>query len=91
MSYDYGGPRPPTFSQAHGYVEYPADIQVKSLDEQLRTDIWNYVSSNYLNPRIAHPIPLQRIWTDHLGQLIDNYAHQTLYDQIRLAVIAGPW
>ena len=91
MSYDYGGPRPPTFSQARGYVEYPTAIQVKSLDERLRTDIWNYVSINYLDPRTANPIPLQQIWTDHLGELIHNYDYQTLYGQIQLAVIAGPW
>jgi len=91
MSHDYGGPRPPTFSQAHGYVEYPTDIQVKSLDERLRIDLWNYVSGNYLNPQIANPIPLHRIWTDYLGRLIDDYYPPGLFDEIRRAVIAGPW
>jgi hypothetical protein len=91
VSNDYGGPRPPTFSQAHGYVEYPTAIQVKSLDERLRTDIWNYVLANYLDQRTANPIPLQEIWADHLGQPINHYSYGSLFDETQRAVLAGPW
>jgi hypothetical protein len=91
VSDDYGGPRRPTFSQAYGYVEYPIAIQVKSLDDRLRIDIWNYLSANYLERRTANPIPLQAIWADYLGQIINYYDYDMLFDQIQSAVLAGPW
>lgn len=91
VSDDYGGPRPPTFSQAHGYVDYPSGIQVKSLDERLRIDIWNYVLVHYLDRRNPNPIPLQAIWANHLGHMINHYDYGQLVDEIQRAVLAGPW
>ena len=88
---DYGGPRRPTFSQAHGYTEYATEIQLEALDERLRTDIWNYILVNYLDRRTANPIPLQGVWADYLGLPINQYEYSSLSGQFEMAVSAGPW
>lgn len=40
---------------------------------------------------MANPIPFQAIWTDYFGQIIDYHDYGMLFDQIRSAVLAGPW
>jgi hypothetical protein len=40
---------------------------------------------------VANPIPFQAIWTDYFGQIIDYHDYGMLFDQIRSAVLAGPW
>ena len=40
---DFGGARPPTFSQRAGHVPYPTAIQHGAVDGRCRTDLWNYI------------------------------------------------
>lgn len=81
---DYGGARPPTFSQRAGHVPYPTEIQHGDLDGRCRTDLWNYIIKIYLHN--AGPVSFEDIWADHYGLPLNDYAYRKLFAQLEQTV-----
>ena len=81
---DYGGARPPTFSQRYGFTDYPIAIQHRSLDDRTRVDLWNLIEAQFLN--FTEPLvdPLI-IWAGYLGRVASQYslsAYNTALEEI---------
>ncbi len=86
---DDGG-RPPTFSQRHGYTPYPVEIQVESLDDRARTEIWNYI----IHPALVeyeHVVEGLKVWTGHLGKPADTFSSQLCSAAVKSIVFEGLW
>lgn len=82
--------RPPTFSQRHGYTPYPVEIQVESLDERARTDIWNYI----IHPALVeydHVVEGPQVWTGHLGRPADTFSSNLCSAAVKSIVFEGLW
>jgi hypothetical protein len=87
---DYGGARPPTFSQQHGYEEYPTAIQHEDLDERSRTDLWNYIYRTYLQANPA-PIPGAHLWENFLARPLNYIDYNELHGELELTVRSREW
>jgi hypothetical protein len=81
---DFGGARPPTFSQKAGHVPYPTEIQHGAVDGRCRTDLWNYIIKFYLNHSGA--IAFEDIWADHYGQPLHEYDYRKLFNRLEQTV-----
>jgi hypothetical protein len=87
---DYGGARPPTFSQRYGYTDYPTAIQHQSLDDRTRMDLWNLIEAMFLN----HGEPLvspELIWTDYLGEMRSGYNFSPYRKALQNIVFQQEW
>lgn len=85
-------PRRLTFSQRKGLTPHPEPVQLESLDERLRTDIWNLLYTEFfkLDARIA-PYSLEDFWWHHFAQPAEGYNESRLASLIRATVIEGEW
>jgi AbiJ N-terminal domain 4 len=82
---DFGGPRPPTFSEQYGYEDYPTAIQHEDLDEDSRTNLWNYIVLKFLEKN-PPPIRLDAIWASHLRRPVNYFDVNTLYTEMERTV-----
>ncbi|WP_319458031.1 MULTISPECIES: AbiJ-NTD4 domain-containing protein [unclassified Mycobacterium] len=86
--------RPLTFSQRQGLTPVPEAIQLESLDERLRVDLWNITFRRLFrvgcNP---YPYMLGAIWWQHFGQLSETYDAQEwrLAALIKTTMLEGAW
>ncbi|MGV0873496.1 AbiJ-NTD4 domain-containing protein [Mycolicibacterium sp. XJ879] len=90
---DYGGARPPTFSQRYGYEDYPTEIQYEDLDDRIRTDLWNYIYGAYINTRYGvEPLAVERIWTEFYARPANHLRNfGELFTEMEQTVRAREW
>lgn len=85
------GGRRPSFSQRHGYMDFSSAMQVESLDDRARVDLWNLiVYPKYLD----QPYPDRTgmiIWCNHLGLPRHAYRYGDLADRLNTLVFTGGW
>lgn len=90
MSETEGG-RAPAFSQRHGYRPLDDRLQVESLNNQTRTDLWNVIIHDKFLDKETPPVSEEEIWAFHLTQKIDGYRPSYLRGQLNQKVFEGKW
>jgi hypothetical protein len=85
-------PRRLTFSQRKGLTPTPEPVQLKSLDQRLRNDLWNLLYAELLNVyQQSTPYSLPNFWWHHYGLPIEQYDARKLASVIRATVLEGEW
>jgi len=85
-------PRPLTFSQRKGLTPAPEPVQLKSLDDRLRNDLWNFLYSELLSPYPqSTPYTLRNFWWHHYGQPIEQYDPPRLASAMRATILEREW
>lgn len=86
--------RPLTFSQRHGLTAAPEAVQLKSMDDLLRNDLWNVIYRRFFRAG-ANPYPytLIYIWWQHYGRSTHLYEGQEwrLADLIKTTILEQEW
>jgi len=89
-----------TFSQRMGLEPLKRPFQTESMDDDLRTDLWNCLSDHYLTfygdyVTTRDPLyPLTRaLWVDFLRNVIDDYSSEwySLRKHMREYFFDAPW
>jgi hypothetical protein len=85
-------PRAWSFSQRKGLTPAPEPVQLESLDQRLRNDLWNFLYSELLNtyPE-STPYSLRNFWWHHYGQPIEQYDARKLASLIRATILEAEW
>ena len=83
--------RRPSFSQRHGHADFDPVVQVESLDERARTDLWNFlVYPKYIDQ--TYPATDGKIiWCNHLALPLHAYKQYDLSERLRVLVFSGEW
>ncbi|QYF74883.1 AbiJ-NTD4 domain-containing protein [Cryobacterium sp. PAMC25264] len=89
----------PTFSERNGFTPMTQAVQIESLDEDTRRQIWNIVQP--LENRLmmgSYEINSQRIveehlYTEHFGEYLGDHADvgAVVWDRSRATVLSGEW
>jgi hypothetical protein len=85
------GARKPSFSQRHGYVEYPTASQVESLDERARTDIWNFLIYPQFVDASYPDVAGLMIWAMHFALPRHQYSINNLAARLEQLIREGEW
>ena len=67
-------------------------MQIESLDDRLRTDLWNVLYRSWFEYN-ANPYPysLKGLWWHHFGLPIEGYNNRELGQTVREAIFEGEW
>lgn len=86
-----GGADARPFSQRYGYTPYREAIQIESLDERTRTDLWNLIIyPRFLN--VAYPyLTGELIWIGHFRLQRDQYTPNAVAFQLKRLILEGEW
>jgi len=81
-----------TFSQRKGLTPTPEPVQLKSLDERLRNDLWNVMFHQLFKP-FAQTAPYQLInfWWHHFGWAAEDFADARLAYAVKEVISKGEW
>jgi hypothetical protein len=82
--------RPPTFAQRYGYAPMPEPVQLESLDERTRTDLWNVLRWGLFERRQL-TYDLEQIWWMHFGRRRDGFIEDRLETVLDKLVFQGEW
>jgi hypothetical protein len=85
-------PRPWAFSQRKGLTPAPEPVQLESLDQRLRNDLWNLLYSSLVDTyQNSTPYTLSNFWWHHFGQPIEQYDPRRLASVIRATILESEW
>lgn len=85
-------PRRFSFSQRAGYTPPPAPLQLESLDDRARNDLWNLLYNELLNQyQSATPYSLRDFWWHHFGQPVEQYDARKVATLIKMTITQGNW
>lgn len=85
-------PRRLTFSQRKGLTPPPEPVQLESVDQRLRTDLWNLLYHQLFKP-FANPAPysLVSFWWNHFGQAAEDYDERRVAFLVKQTLSEGEW
>lgn len=87
---DDGG-RAPTFSQRHGYKPFNTEIQIESLNDRTRMDIWNaFVHPLFIAPMTPVVDP-EIVWAAHLARERHRYHPSPFEGALHDIVFGHDW
>lgn len=78
-----------SFSQRNGYAPVRTELQTDDIDDETRIRIWNYLQSFFRDCGDESGM-YKDIWSDLLGQTIDN-PPKSYYNYYRELVLKAPW
>ncbi|MFJ2839967.1 AbiJ-NTD4 domain-containing protein [Nocardia sp. NPDC087230] len=81
------------FSERHGLVPVRSVVQIESMDDALRKQLWNvthdyYVGSFSMMARSDH---LYAIWTDLMEREVDQFNDRRFPDEVKAWILTNEW
>lgn len=82
--------RQPSFSQRYGYAPFETTIQVESLNDRARTDLWNFVVYPSLLA-YGNEVSAEVIWTGFFAKALDSYTNAKYSTVLKQLVFEQDW
>ncbi|MFI6573952.1 AbiJ-NTD4 domain-containing protein [Nocardia fluminea] len=83
------------FSERLGLVPVRSVVQIESMDDELRTQLWNMTYAYYFEQRIRVMgedfREFQRVWVRLMGMDLDHFSGQRMPERIKAWIKNGEW